>query len=107
MNDYATESTAVSPADDRGDGLAMFLIFTGAALIVTGAVAVLALVDSWWMLGIAFAVHVAMTAVVALTIVGALNDRLYAIREWAGGTPPPDGRLAGNRQAHGGPAAAR
>jgi hypothetical protein len=99
------DTTSGALADDRGDGLAMFLIFAAAALIVTGAVALLALVDSWWMLGVAFAVHVAMTAVVTLTIVGAMNGRLDAIRGWAMRTP--DGRLASQRQARGGPAAAR
>ena len=80
MNDRAADTTPGALADDRGDGLAMFLIFAAAALIVTGAVALLAVVGSWWMLGVAFAVHVAMTAAVTLTIVGAMNGRLDAIR---------------------------
>ena len=105
MNAPAADTTSGALADDRGDGLAMFLIFAAAALIVTGAVALLALVGSWWMLGVAFAVHVAMTAVVTLTIVGTMNGRLDAIRGWAIRTP--DGRLASQRQARGGPAAAR
>ena len=68
MNDHASNVTSGRLADDRGYGLAMFLIFA-AALIVTGAVALLALVGSWSMLGVAFAVHVVMTALVTLAIV--------------------------------------
>lgn len=98
MNERAANTTSVALADDRGDGLAMFLIFAAAALIVTGAVALLALVGSWWMLGVAFAVHVAMTAVVTLTIVGAMNGRLDAIRGGPSGRPtggsPTSGKLA-------------
>lgn len=75
MNDQATASTAARPSDDRGYGLAMFLIFAAAALIVTGAVAVLELVDSWWMFGIAFAVHVAMRTGIARRTLG---DDCYA-----------------------------
>ena len=83
----------------------MFLIFAAAALIVTGAVALLALVGSWWMLGVAFAVHVAMTAAVTLTIVGAMNGRLDAIRAWAIRTPeggsPTSGKLPVGPQQRG------
>jgi membrane protein implicated in regulation of membrane protease activity len=102
MNAPAADTTSGALADDRGDGLAMFLIFAAAALIVTGAVALLALVGSWWMLSVAFAVDVAITAVVTLTIVGAMNGRLDAIQGWAMRT-----RLASQRQARRGPAAAR
>jgi membrane protein implicated in regulation of membrane protease activity len=57
----------------------MLLIFTAAALIVTGAVWALAAVGGWWMLGVAFAVHVAMTAVVALEVVHVIDGRTFAI----------------------------
>jgi hypothetical protein len=83
-------------ADDRGQGLAMFAIFTGAVLIATGAVALLALVNSWWMLGVAFAVHVAMTVIVVLTILHATAgharataDRDRLSRPWAGSSGAP------------------
>ena len=82
----------------RGYGLAMFLIFAAAALIVTGAVALLALVGSWWTLGVAFAVHVAMTALVTLTIVGAMNDRGFAISESREPSPPQEPRLGSQPQ---------
>jgi hypothetical protein len=78
-SDAATGPRASESADDSGQGLAMFLIFTSAVLTATGAVAMLALVDSWWMLGVAFAIHVAMTAVVVLTILYAVADRTRAI----------------------------
>ncbi len=68
-------------ADDTGLGLTMFVIFTAAALIVTGAVALLALVGSWWMLAVAFALHVAMTSVVTLAISHALDSRTVATYE--------------------------
>jgi hypothetical protein len=35
----------------------MFVVFSVAVLFVTGAVALLALVGFWWMLGAAFEVH--------------------------------------------------
>jgi membrane protein implicated in regulation of membrane protease activity len=66
-------------SDDSGYGLAMLVIFTGAALIVTGAVALLALVGSWWMLAVAFAVHVGMTAVVTLAGIHAIDGRRIAV----------------------------
>lgn len=72
MSDAPADPRASEPADDSGQGLAMFVIFTGAVLIVTGAVALLALVNSWWMLGVAFVVHVAMTAIVVLAILHAM-----------------------------------
>ncbi len=52
------------PPDDTGIGLAMSVVFAFAILTVTGAVALLALVGSWWMLGIAFAAHAGMAAIV-------------------------------------------
>ena len=78
MSDQASDTTSRRLADDRGYGLAMFLIFAAAALTVTGAVALLALVGFWWMLGVAFAVDGAMTALVTLTIVGAMSGRGFA-----------------------------
>lgn len=72
---------AWEPVDDTGLGLVMFLIFTAAVLIVTGAVALLALVNSWWVLGVAFAVYIAMTTVVMLTVVHALSSRTRPMPE--------------------------
>jgi len=85
-------------ADDSGRGLAMFLIFTTAALIVTGAVWALAAVGGWWMLGVAFAVHVAMTAVVALEIIHVIDGRTFAIGDRGRPSPRQDRRLEGRPQ---------
>jgi membrane protein implicated in regulation of membrane protease activity len=60
-------------ADDRGGGLALLIVFTTAVLITTGTVALLALVGTWWMLGVAFAVLAGMTAVVVLTILDLID----------------------------------
>lgn len=54
--------------DDSSQGLALFVLFTLAVLIVTGAVALLALVTSWWVLGLAFAVHVLFTVIVGTAV---------------------------------------
>jgi hypothetical protein len=35
----------------------MFVIFTTAVLLVTGAVVLVALVGGWWIVGAAFAIH--------------------------------------------------
>ncbi len=69
---YTQTSAAV---DDTGSGLAMFLIFTAAVLIVTGAVALLALVGAWWMLGVTFAIDLSMTTIVVLTVVFVMDGR--------------------------------
>jgi hypothetical protein len=41
MTSTTPSKRAPGPADDSGSGLAMFVIFTAAVLIVTGAVALL------------------------------------------------------------------
>jgi hypothetical protein len=73
MTANSAEITTFAPGDDRGIGLAMFVIFTAAILIVTGAVAMLALISTWWLLGIAFGIHVLMTTIVGLVVFGALG----------------------------------
>jgi hypothetical protein len=70
---------APEPGEDSAQGLAMFVIFTGAVLFVTGTVALLALVGSWWMLGVAFAMHAAMTAVVTLMLLHVMTEPKRAI----------------------------
>jgi membrane protein implicated in regulation of membrane protease activity len=78
MNESATDSSTLALADDRGTGVVMFVTFTVACLIVTGAVAMLALIDTWWVLGLAFGIHVIMTAVVGVTVLTALDDGALA-----------------------------
>jgi hypothetical protein len=51
------QETILAGIDDSGYGLVMFVVFSAAVLFVTGAVALLALVGFWWMLGAAFEVH--------------------------------------------------
>jgi len=82
-------------ADDTGSGLAMFLIFTAAVLTVTGAVALLAVVDAWWMLPLVFAVDLSMTAVVVLTIVYVMDGRAQTIGDHVRHPPVPDRALEG------------
>ena len=78
MSDSQHNSPASVALDDGGAGVAMLVIFTTAVLIVTGAVAIVALVDAWWILGVAFAIHVLMTTVVMATIVSVMNGRASA-----------------------------
>jgi len=74
QDDGLPSPTAVSyetlPAagDDSGQGLALIVLFTAAVLVVTGAVAFLALATSWWVLGVVFAVHVLVTVIVGTAI---------------------------------------
>ena len=83
------------PADDTGGGLLMFLVFTAAVLVSTGAVALIALVGTWWMLGFGFALHVAMTALVVLTIIHVMDGRARAIADRDRPSPSPDRRFEG------------
>jgi hypothetical protein len=68
-----TDTRTLALVDDRGVGLAMFVTFTAAILIVTGAVAMLALTSTWWVLGLAFGIHVLMTAAVSFVVFSALD----------------------------------
>ena len=79
VSDASREPRAREPEDDSAQGLAMLVIFTGAVLFVTGAVALLALVGSWWMLGVAFLLHAAMTTVVTLTLLHVMAGPKRAI----------------------------
>ncbi len=93
---YAQPSTAV---DDTGSGLAMFLIFTAAVLIVTGAVALLAVVGTWWMLGVTFAIDLSMTTIVVLTIVFVMDGRAQKIAIRGRTSAAPDQPDAARPQA--------
>lgn len=75
MTDPQTAPQASATLDDSRGGLALFLIFTAAVLIVTGAVVLVALVGAWWMLGFAFAIHIVMTTIVVVTIVAVMDGR--------------------------------
>ena len=85
MGEVHTGDRRADLPDDSGQGLALFLIFISAVLIVTSAVALLALVDSWWMLGVVFVVDIMITAVVTLTIYRVLAG--HATRHHHGASP--------------------
>ncbi|HJS96981.1 MAG TPA: hypothetical protein VJ741_22120 [Solirubrobacteraceae bacterium] len=61
--------------DDDGDGLLLFLVFIVAALTSTAAVVLIALLGEWWVFGLAFSIHVIMTAIVVLTIAQVMAGR--------------------------------
>jgi len=61
--------------DDSLVGQAMFAVFTVSCLFVTGAVAILALINTWWLLAVAFAFHVLITTIVGLVVGRALSGR--------------------------------
>jgi fatty acid desaturase len=73
MTDPVPERRSATLTDDSSAGLTMLFVFTAAALIATGAVALLAVIGTWWMLAAAFAVYVAMTGVVVLAISHAMG----------------------------------
>lgn len=75
--DIQTKTAARS--DDTSAGLGLFVIFVMAILIVTGAVALLALVNSWWVLGAVFAVHLGVTAIVTAAIAAAVSGRMLTV----------------------------
>ena len=87
------------PADDTGDGLLMFVVFTAAVLTSTGAVVLIALVGAWWTRGFGFAAHVIVTAVVLLTITHVMAERDRP-------SPAPDRRLEPRPQARARPVTA-
>ena len=72
-----TETRTPVRNDDSGLGLGLFATLTAACLIVTGAVAMLSLIDAWWVLGFAFGVHLLMTAAVALAVFSALSGGAF------------------------------
>lgn len=63
---------------DATYGWEMFVAFIAAVLAITITVAVLALVGSWWMLGVAMVVHVAVTATMMKLVLGALGSEEHA-----------------------------
>jgi hypothetical protein len=85
------------PADDTCDGLAMLLVFIVAVLTVTGAVAALAVIGTWWMLGLVVGVHAIATVVVGLTIVWVMTGRPEAMRSRASSAPEDEARAVARR----------
>ncbi len=85
------------PADDTRDGLAMLLVFIVAVLTVTGAVAALAVIGTWWMLGLVVGIHGIATVVVGLTIVWVMTGRPEAMRGRASSRPEDEDRTVARR----------
>lgn len=63
------------PVDDSGQGLILFVVFVAAVLLITGAVAFLALFTAWWVLGLVFVLDVLVTSVVGTAVFTVLGDR--------------------------------
>lgn len=74
--DAATES-GEEEQSDSGYGWVMFTVFCCAALGITFTVAVLALVGSWWMLGVAVAAHLTVTTVVMRVVINAFGSSTH------------------------------
>lgn len=85
------------PADDSRDGLAMLFVFIVAVLTVTGAVAVLAVTDTWFVLGLVVGVHGVTTVVVALTIVWVMSGRPDATHRRTSSAPEAEARTVARR----------
>jgi hypothetical protein len=83
MNDHTIDPLTLDLPDDRCMGLAMLVTFTAAALIVTGAVAMLPLISTWWVLGLAFGIHLIMTTAVGFASFKALDTGTVAARRAA------------------------
>ncbi len=110
-DDGDVTAKASPPLDDSGQGLALFVLFVIAVMFVTGAVALLALVTTWWVLGLAFGIHVLVTAVVSTAVFTVLGSgkltRNGAARAPAGATPSPTEPVgAPARSTHASPLAA-
>lgn len=60
--------------DDSGLGLMLFVVFVTAVLLITGAVAFLALITAWWVLGLVFGVDILVTGAVAAVVFTVLGD---------------------------------
>jgi membrane protein implicated in regulation of membrane protease activity len=100
------DTRTAGPADDSGDGLLMFFVFIAAVLTSTGAVALIALAGTWWVLGLGFAIHAVVTALVVLTIVHVMAGRVRLTAERDRPRPAPDARPGARRSGRTGPATA-
>jgi type IV secretory pathway TrbD component len=62
------------PSGDGDRGMALLALFTAAVLIVVGALWMVAVIGGWWIIALAFTVHLVVTAGVLLAIFGVLRD---------------------------------
>lgn len=67
-------SDSAPAVDDSGLGLALFLIFTAAVLLITSAVAFLAVFTAWPVLGLVFGLDVLVTFGVGAAVFTVLGD---------------------------------
>jgi hypothetical protein len=64
------------PSTDDGPAAAMLLtVFIAASIMVVNLVAMIAVVRTWWMFGVTFAVEVVVTAIVIGTIMRVMSGR--------------------------------
>ncbi len=70
----APTPAALEPPDDSAYGWKMFVAFCAAVVGISIVVAVLAIIGSWVMLGVAMFVHVAVTAMLMKLIMGAFGS---------------------------------
>ncbi|MDE3132367.1 MAG: hypothetical protein KGL16_14545 [Acidobacteriota bacterium] len=77
----STAGATAPPLEAPGDatyGWEMFVAFVAAVVGISIVVAVLALVGSWWMLGVAVAVHLGVTATMMRLVYGAFGSEEHA-----------------------------
>ncbi len=63
-----TATREVEDANQARYGVVMFYVFSAAVLTITFSVCLLALVTRWWMLGVVFGIHLAVTGWVCIVI---------------------------------------
>ena len=61
------DARALSP-EDEDRGTALLALLAAASMIVVGAVWMLGAIGGWWMLALAVAVHLTMTAIVIVAV---------------------------------------
>jgi hypothetical protein len=59
--------------DDMRQGLGLLFLFSLATALVVFAVWAIGLLGGWWMLGVAMAIHLSMTATVLVGLARALH----------------------------------
>jgi membrane protein YdbS with pleckstrin-like domain len=79
--------------DDSDYGRVMFWVFSSAVLLISVLVALIALVNTWWVLGFVFVGHLIATAIVSVVIARALTGRTGGARATDAQPATPD-RLA-------------
>lgn len=75
IEQHLSDEQGGEPGDAREAlyGQIMFLVFVTAVVLVTSAIALLAYVPHWWMLGVVLTVHVVATILVCIVIARALR----------------------------------